>query len=54
MNQNIENAYTFLDELKKENEAGLTDDMNKSVSYADVYEVVKEITEKTAAKGSFQ
>lgn len=27
-------------------EAGLTDDMNKSVSYADVYEVVKEITEK--------
>jgi len=28
------------------NEAGLTDDMNKSVSYADVYEVVKEITEK--------
>ena len=28
------------------NESGLTDDMNKSVSYADVYEVVKEITEK--------
>ena len=27
-------------------EAGITDDMNKSVSYADVYEVVKEITEK--------
>ena len=27
-------------------EAGQTDDMNKSVSYADVYEVVKEITEK--------
>lgn len=27
-------------------EAGLTDDMNKSVSYADVYEVAKEITEK--------
>lgn len=26
-------------------EAGLTDDMNKSVSYADVYEVVKDITE---------
>ena len=26
-------------------EAGLTDDMNKSVSYADVYEVVKNITE---------
>ncbi|SCG96509.1 MULTISPECIES: dihydroneopterin aldolase [unclassified Romboutsia] len=26
-------------------EAGLTDDMNKSVSYADVYNVVKEITE---------
>ena len=26
-------------------EAGLTDDMNKSVSYAEVYEVVKDITE---------
>lgn len=26
--------------------AGITDDMNKSVSYADVYEVAKEITEK--------
>ena len=26
-------------------EAGQTDDMNKSVSYADVYEVVKEIVE---------
>lgn len=26
-------------------EAGLTDDMNKSVSYADVYELVKNITE---------
>lgn len=27
-------------------EAGITDDMNKSVSYADVYDLVKEITEK--------
>lgn len=27
-------------------EAGLTDDMNKSVSYGDVYEVVKDIVEK--------
>ncbi|MEG1311931.1 MAG: dihydroneopterin aldolase [Romboutsia sp.] len=26
-------------------EAGNTDDMNKSVSYADVYEIVKDITE---------
>lgn len=27
-------------------EAGLTDDMNKSVSYGEVYEVVKDIVEK--------
>lgn len=26
-------------------EAGLSDDMNKSVSYADVYEIAKEITQ---------
>ncbi len=31
-------------------EAGLTDDMNKSVSYADVYNVVKEITENKRFK----
>lgn len=31
-------------------EAGLSDDMNKSVSYADVYEVVKDITENKQFK----